>query len=80
MVVMEVSNVDLVGKLKILGVGWKKLMIKYFDIEEVESGLIFFEYFVVLLVFVVLGFMIWEVNLRMWRNDVDCVDVVLVKL
>lgn len=77
---MEVSNVDLVGKLKILGVGWKKLMIKYFDIEEVESGLIFFEYFVVLLVFVVLGFMIWEVNLRMWRNDVDCVDVVLVKL
>lgn len=80
MISVEVGSVDLVGRLKILSFGWKKLMMKYFDLDDIESGLLLFEYFVVLLVFVVLGVMIWEVNVRMWWKDKENLDGVLLKL
>ncbi|CAM6066064.1 unnamed protein product, partial [Sphagnum tenellum] len=57
------GSTDLVGKLKMLSPGRKKLMSKYFMLKEGESGSLVSEYFGVALAFVALGGMIRDVNL-----------------
>ncbi|KAG0603635.1 hypothetical protein M758_10G109000 [Ceratodon purpureus] len=77
---VDAGSVDLVGRLKTLSSGRKKLMTKYFDLEEVESGPLLSEYFAVSLAFVALGAMIREANVRMRRKDIDNTDGVSPKL
>ncbi|CAK9869341.1 unnamed protein product [Sphagnum jensenii] len=57
------GSTDLVGKLKMLSPGRKKLMSKYFMLKEGESRSLVSEYFGVALAFVALGGMIRDVNL-----------------
>lgn len=77
---VDAGGVDLVGRLKTLSSGRKKLMTKYFDLEEVENGPLLSEYFAVSLAFVALGAMIREANVRMRRKDKDISDGVSPKL
>jgi len=76
----DASGVDLVGRLKTLSSGRKKLMTKYFDLDDIESGPLLSEYFAVSLAFVALGAMIREANVRMRRKDKENSDGVSPKL
>lgn len=77
---VDAGSVDLVGRLKTLSSSRKKLMTKYFGLEEVESGPLLSEYFAVSLAFIALGVMIRESNVRMRRKDNDNSDGVSPKL
>lgn len=76
----DAGSVDLVGRLKTLSSGRKKLMTKYFDLDDIESGPLLSEYFAVSLAFVALGAMIREANVRMRRKDKENSDGVSPKL
>lgn len=78
--VSDAGSVDLVGRLKTLSTGRKKLMTKYFDLDDIESGPLLSEYFAVSLAFVALGAMIREANVRMRRKDKENSDGVSPKL